>query len=294
MVTAILPSLAALTVVEVGSSRVSRRSSSASSSNAVTSLTPDNHNVVSDGKSGKISTPEPSSRLAGVVGLATGVGALLALLIFLRMPAIFQNRGATPAQALKRSYYVVGIYAVCVSFVCFLGLRYLRGEKEKGWRYAFIKFDRRRHSAHSGADLSLASLKMSFKSRSLGLAYLGGLVARASSVAISTFIPLFVNTFYISSGICDATAHDPEYIKVHCREAYVLAAKLTGVSQTAALVFAMAFGFAARSFRGSKFLLIPAALIGCLGYVALAIVNDPSGTPLIFIIMIMLGIRYVS
>lgn len=121
------------------------------------------------------------------------------------------------------------------------------------------------------------------------------------SVAISLFIPLFVNAHYISSGLCDEIGHNPQDLKTSCREAYVLAAELTGVSQLVALLFAPVFGFLAERFRrfNVPLLTAAAALTGIGGYIGLAFlaspqVKGPHGTPWIFVIMALLGISQIG
>ena len=238
------------------------------------------------------------TRLAGAIGLATGSGALVALLLFLRLPFDIEERGVSPSQALRYSYYIVGVVAITLSPTCFFGLRHLRGEDGKGWTKLFggrvegTTVSRKSHKL-------LVAVKLGFKNRSLGLAYLGGLVARASSVGISTFIPLFVNNYYVSSGLCDGNGRDSRNPKEYCRGAYVLSAQLTGISQSAALVFALVFGFSADRWRGSNGALTLAALVGLVGYVALGLLNSPrtsgqDGNPFVFFIMIMLGFSQIG
>ena len=108
-----------------------------------------------------------------------------------------------------------------------------------------------------------------------------------------------MNAHYISSGLCDEIGHNPQDLKTHCREAYVLAAELTGVSQLVALLFAPVFGFLADRFRFNVPLLTAAALTGICGYVGLAFlaspqVKGPRGTHWIFVIMGLLGISQIG
>lgn len=75
------------------------------------------------------------SALAGYVGLFTGCGALVALSVFLPLPARFGRlEGVTMAQAVTYSFYVVGVIALWVAGFVAFGLRNLRGEEGKGWR----------------------------------------------------------------------------------------------------------------------------------------------------------------
>ena len=75
------------------------------------------------------------SALAGYVGLFTGCGALVALSLFLPLPAQFGHiEGVTLGDAVKYSFYVVGTISFLVAIFVFFGLRGLRGEEGKGWR----------------------------------------------------------------------------------------------------------------------------------------------------------------
>ena len=74
------------------------------------------------------------SALAGYVGLFTGCGALVALSLFLPLPARFgEVDGVGTGDAVRYSYYVVAVIALCVGIFVFIGLRGLRGEEGKGW-----------------------------------------------------------------------------------------------------------------------------------------------------------------
>ena len=108
-----------------------------------------------------------------------------------------------------------------------------------------------------------------------------------------------MNAYYISTGQCDETERNTHEIKTHCREAYVLAAELTGVSQLVALLFAPVFGLLADKYRRFNVLLLTAALAGLLGYVGLGLLASPQakgahGTPWIFLIMALLGISQIG
>ena len=248
-------------------------------------------------------TEESPTRLAGIVGLFTGCGALIALAIFLRLPELIQRTGTQPGQALADSYYIVGALSLALSIICLIGLRHLRGEDGKGWS-ALMYGKKEDVSSHAGGRLSALwsftdSIMLGFKSPLLGLGYLGGFVARASSVGISLFIPLYVNAYYISSGRCDESGRNPEDIKDHCRDAYALAAELTGVSQLVALLCAPVFGFLADRYRRYNAPLLVAALVGMLGYVLLASLDSPmisgeEGSPWVFVIMAFLGISQIG
>ncbi|RAO72660.1 uncharacterized protein BHQ10_008672 [Talaromyces amestolkiae] len=164
--------------------------------------------------------PEPtptssSSRLAGFVGLFAGCGALISLVVFLPLPAYFERSGSSPAHAIRQSFYVVASVALLVAIVCFFGLQNLPGEEEKHlqslWQipYTNEEYPGYRPSTVTsyGKDLFHA-FKLGFRHPDVCLGYVGGIVARASSVAISLFIPLIVNYYYRRLGLCQRTDRD--------------------------------------------------------------------------------------
>ncbi|KAI2612833.1 uncharacterized protein GGS25DRAFT_529373 [Hypoxylon fragiforme] len=285
-----------------------------------------------EGRSGR------PSALAGYVGLFTGCGALVALVLFLPLPAQFSKKdGVTPAEAITHSFYVVGSVALVVAIFVFFGLRGLKGEEGKGWRMllglrlpldARIAYDHNADAASSSSSsqqtatgrtqggplpyhrLLLSSLRLGATDPHIALGYLGGFVARASTVAISLFIPLYINAFFIGNGFCRGSPNDPSpELKKECRAAYVLASILTGVAQLAALLCAPLFGYiSSRTQRGRgrgigvDKPLVVAALFGVAGYLAFPHlaspeyhdVNGRGGSPAVFLIMVLIGISQIG
>ena len=232
-------------------------------------------------------TRSASSKIAGYVGMCAGCGALLALLGFLPLPARFQKVGTSPAKALQYSYYVVAAVALLVAFVCFVGLSRLR----VGHKLTQQSLNSSKHSDGSNASKFVTSVASSVKqlgtaftlgihNPEVALGYVGGFVARASSVGVSLFVPLLVNAAFTSSGQCPNDSSDipgglPD-IKRRCPQAYVVAAELTGVSQLTALLCAPAFGYVSASI-GTNSPLIFASVAGILGYPIFATQFRPTG-----------------
>lgn len=246
------------------------------------------------------------NRLAGLVGVFAGCGALLALGVFLPLPSQFQKHGVSPKAALKDAYYIVGLIALVVSLVCFIGLRNLRGEQQKGLHALWNPRDKSDEGAHKPwsepqlpyGRLFAESIRVAGRHPDICLGYIGGFVARASSVGLSLFIPLFVNNYFITSGLCKFD--DETQVKSQCREAYVLAAKLTGVSQLIALVMAPAFGYFSDKIRFYQVPLLVAAASGMVGYAAFAFMignPDPSregGTSWVYLLVSLLGVAQIG
>lgn len=240
--------------------------------------------------------------LAGVVGVFTGCGALVALGLFLRLPTTFRGYAIGAGQALADAYYVVGAVALLVALCCSFGLRKLKGDEGRSWRAAFPRKPAEGESpgftkAISYRRMLLDSLKLGLQNDLIGLGYLGAFVARASSVGITLFIPLYVNNYFITSGICKTD--ELADAKEQCHEAYVLAAELTGTSQLVALLCAPLFGYLADKYRRFHLPLLVAALCGIAGYAGFAALKSPEpqgnfGSPTVFVIVALLGISQIG
>ncbi|KAI9825433.1 MAG: hypothetical protein M1832_001163 [Thelocarpon impressellum] len=313
MVTAILPSMTAAAPAKPPSppqppEDLEVPSSAAPSVSSELTITPARHaranaHIPSKPLS-RITQSTSPSRLAGLVGVFTGCGALVALTVFLPLPARFSKlKGVSAAQALADSYYVVGAVALVMSTCCLLGLRNLNGEEGKGWKTLGGKSADASQSPDAKPPyrkLFWDAVVLGFTDADIGMSYLGGFVARASSVGISLFIPLFVHAYFIRSGLCsgDPTNHTEE-MKRECRRAYVLAAELGGTTQLTALVFAPLVGYLSDRSRRHNLPLLLGGLIGALAYTAFGLLRSPEpgsargGSPLVFVLAALLGISQI-
>ncbi|OWP00751.1 MFS transporter [Marssonina coronariae] len=333
MVTAILPSMtggnqdhkyANENNIASPTDRPNVRSSISASLNSEATITPATyHNRLrpvpaneTEGPNKNTSSSPP--RLAGLVGVFTGCGALVSLTVFLPLPSLFSHKeGITQGQAVADSFYVVGGISLLVSCLCFFGLRGLHGEEGKGWGlllgrapssvYQPLASDENHRATRvpflSYWRLLLDSTALGFEDAQIGLGYLGGFVARASSVGISLFIPLYVNAYFIRNGFCQGSPKDPSpELKKECRAAYVLAAELTGVSQLIALLCAPLFGYLSDRYRRFNIPLLSASVLGIAGYTAFANLESPEptdikgrgGSPMVFLIVSLIGISQIG
>ncbi|KAF9699083.1 hypothetical protein EKO04_003071 [Ascochyta lentis] len=317
MVTAILPTMTVVRQVEPDPRSPTLRRVASGSRHAVAAsisseltITPDRFRSTSQepnaGVAAKKNTGASTSQLAGLVGMFTGCGALVALLVFLPLPTRFQQAGENPAAAVAAAFYVVGAIAILVAIGCFFGLRQLPGEEEKGWRRLTGKDEPKGAETYHARELILSypflfleSVRLGFKSPLIGLGYVGGFVARASSVAISLFIPLFTNHYFLQTGECVVDPSNPSDIKHACPQAYKLAAMLTGISQLIALLCAPVFGYLSGKYPKYNVPLLLAAASGIAGYAMFGSLVSPDyksedGTGAIFIIVALLGISQIG
>ncbi|KAK3905091.1 hypothetical protein C8A05DRAFT_41913 [Staphylotrichum tortipilum] len=257
------------------------------------------------------------SVLAGYVGLFTGCGALVALSLFLPLPARFGRiEGVTLADAVKYSYYVVGLVSFLVAIFVSFGLRGLKGEEGKGWRMLLTWKGSTPDDASESAlapkttvlpywHLLRTSIRLGFTDSEIALGYLGGFVARASTVAISLFLPLFVNTFFFRNGFCQGSPHDPSpELKKECRQAYVLASILTGVAQLVGLLCAPLFGYLSsrRHNNSINYPIVASTVLGIVGYLAFPRLRSPEfrdvdgrgGGPAVFFLAALMGASQIG
>lgn len=351
MVTAILPSLTndehAAKEAENALPKIARnpRLSAAFSVESEITITPERYtrslSQERDGQSGHsdnaVEDSKKPSALAGYVGLFTGCGALVALTLFLPLPAKFgEIDGVTPGEAVSYSFYVVGAVSLAVSIFVFVGLRNLKGEEGKGWRVLIGRKswyqeqveqledpEDERKKASLGLNMLTSeianraaaqklipylhlmkdSVLLAFTDSRIGLGYLGGFVARASTVAISLFIPLYINTYFISNGFCHGSPHDPSpELKKECRSAYVLSSILTGVAQLMGLIAAPFFGYLSGRVGRVNYPVIVATVFGIVGYLILPQLTSPEiknvdgrgGSPAIFAVVTLIGISQIG
>lgn len=257
-------------------------------------------------------------RLAGLVGFFTGCGALIALVIFLPLPAQFSKiKGVTQRNALDSSFYVVGATSIVVACVCYFGLKKLSGEENKGWylllgQISSSNENETSHGQQNGKEITQYlpywrllhdSLMLGCQDIDIGLGYAGGFVARASSIGISLFIPTYVNAFYYHHGFCNISPNDPSSkLKKECRMAYVLASELTGISQFCALISAPIFGYLSDRYRRFNLPIIIASLFGIIGYIGFALLESPEptnidnrgGGPMVFLFVSLIGISQIG
>lgn len=248
--------------------------------------------------------------LAGYVGLFTGCGALVSLVCFLPLPAQFNKiEGVDLGEAVMYAYYTVGAIAIVVAAFVYIGLRKLKGEDGKSLRgfLGLKKYETSSNGANEDGtgpkpkpkflpykQLLKDAVRLGFSDSQIALGYLGGFVARASTVAISAFIPLFINQFYHHKAV--------ENGKSPGRQAYVLASILTGVAQLLALFCAPIFGYMSARRGRYNIPIIVATSLGIIGYIAFPNLPTPEykdiqgrgGSPSVFLIVALIGISQIG
>ncbi|KAG0234684.1 hypothetical protein BGW42_006304 [Actinomortierella wolfii] len=240
-------------------------------------------------------------KISGVVGLFTGVGALIAVFGFLPMPSRFAVGDVTLEQGLKRTFLIVGVVALVVGVFLFFTLH---KDRSKG----FMKWIKSKKQSRKQDDLDMSeqqSQKYSFlallkegilagKDRRISLAYLAGMLARADSIIVSLFISLWINQHYIDSHLCALTDADEisQVVKETCREAYTWTSVVTGVSQVCALVGAPIFGYLADKIH-CALLVVVSCILGVVAFIGFAVLQD-ARNKIVFLFAVLTGLAQIG
>ena len=229
-----------------------------------------------------------NGKIAGLAGFCTGVGALIAVTVFLPLPRLFIRYGYKMKEAVQNAFYIVGSFAFLISLFMFIGLK---RDSSKGFKTLFKRGDQ-------GSGKTYFKLMgegfLAAKDPRIALAYIGGFVARADSIVVSLFIPTIVSHYFVEKGLCTVDPHAPaEEIKEGCRQAYSLAAALTGSSQLVALLSAPIVGWSCDRFD-RRWILVVTGLIGILGFGGLGAVSDYPRGAAAFIFAMLSGLGQIS
>lgn len=152
-----------------------------------------------------------NGKIAGLAGFCTGLGALIAVVVFLPLPRLFISYGFELKKAVQASFYVVGSVAIILSILMFFGLK---KDNTKRFKSLFRKADDPRGKGYFKL---MGEGFLAARDLRIALAYIGGLVARADSIVISLFIPTVVSHYFVERGLCTVDPHAPaeEVKEVH-------------------------------------------------------------------------------
>lgn len=238
-----------------------------------------------------------SAKLSGIIGFSSGLGALFAVFGLLRLPPLIVNRFPTLSprdalkEAVKTSFYITSILALLVGLSLIVGLR------RRNERYSLIPKNRLTSTRTSWWS-SLRPLGYGFdlclEEPFLVVAYAAGFSARATTIAVSAFIPVLVNQYFIASGQCqlDRPNIPSDEVKKGCHAAFALASALTGTVQLSALLLAPLVGWLA-SHRSQPALLAFSNAVGAIGFLTMGLLPTPRHW-LMWPICVALGVAQIS
>ncbi|KAL7748900.1 hypothetical protein RI367_005814 [Sorochytrium milnesiophthora] len=243
-------------------------------------------------------------RISGLVGLMSGVGALLAVGILLPLPVSLETKQGIPlGQGVRQTFFISGGIALAVAVVVWFGLSRRFGVQVPPVDHAAGASAPALHTVRRRAnfvELTKAGVYAARDWRVL-VAYVAGFAARGNTIIITTFLPLWINQYYISNGLCQVTGLDPDdsnAIKQSCRAAFRVSSILGGVTQVYALIGAPIWGIltdrfggrqaGARRVRGtfSTLPIMVSCVIAFVGYLLIFFVEDPRQSAMYFVLLL--------
>ncbi|MCX6053651.1 MAG: MFS transporter [Chloroflexi bacterium] len=151
----------------------------------------------------------------GIVAAAGGIGALLTVFLFLRLPSIFQNAGFSAANAGRYTFWIVALFGILAMSIVGFGLmgKTLRQSQEK----------------RSVLLIAQEALRAARDPR-ISLAYATNFVSSSAISVVGTFFTLWIVTYGTTqAGLTSAAA-------------LARAGMIIGISQLSTLIAAPIFG----------------------------------------------------
>mgnify|MGYP001584419806 CR=1 FL=1 len=190
-------------------------------------------------------------KAAGLQGVMNGLGAVVAVFLLLRLPAMFQREGATAVEAGTNAYYIVAGLSVIAGVLMVFGLKSGRPRAAEEARQSF-------------RELASAGYRAALSDSRIALAYGASFIARGNLAIVGTFLALW------------ATNYGTTVAGLTRSEALAKAGMLVGMAQGIALMSAPLFGILADKLDRVRALAVALAISG-LGYGSTYFVHDPFG-----------------
>ncbi len=204
-------------------------------------------------------------RATGLMGFCNGVGALITVMLILRLPKMFQDAGQTPIEAGFTTYWIIGGLTLFTGILMWLGLqdREVRQEERQQPLLAQIR------------EGLLAA-----RDRGVALAYGASFVARGNLAIVGTFFTLWLANYgTLEMGLGRA-------------EAMARAGMVIAIAQTSALVSAPLFGLLTDRINRVSALNLT-LLLAFLGYGGTWLVDNPFGAGMI-VCAVLIGMSEVG
>jgi MFS family permease len=192
-------------------------------------------------------------KAAGMLGFFNGVGALITVMVLLRLPAIFQGQGQSPVEAGTSTYQIIAVMTLLTAILMWFGLS--RRESRK--------------LAHGGNILKLGwEGLLAGREPGIALAYAASFVARGNLAIVGTFFTLWLANYgTIELGMSRA-------------DALAKAGGIIAITQSMALVSAPFFGILTDRIDRISALNLT-LLLAFLGYGGTVLVENPFGIGMI-------------
>lgn len=256
------------------------------------------------------------SKLAGLLGVSTGLGACFGAFFLNRLPTFFTRKklhsnqpnvtdSVTSAGTIYISFWITAVLLLAGAFVSGFGvgkppLEESEKEQEESKDLELLAEKQKKPKTCPVVGETTASLNSSTKCwwkrivfgfkaikthPTLLAAYLGGFVARGDSIILSVFLPPWIASFYAKNNLCPIDSESPLsdaalYI-TKCPEAKKLVSTLAGISNLSALLAAPLVGNFADRLGPLRALALP-ALLGACAYGGMLLIGDPRSKIVLF------------
>ncbi|CAK9083494.1 AP-2 complex subunit mu (Clathrin assembly protein complex 2 mu medium chain) (Clathrin coat assembly protein AP50) (Clathrin coat-associated protein AP50) (Clathrin-adaptor medium chain Apm2) (Mu2-adaptin) (Plasma membrane adaptor AP-2 50 kDa protein) [Durusdinium trenchii] len=242
-----------------------------------------------------IVAPPSLGIVAGILGLASGIGALFAVFVLV---------GVLPVSlCIENTYYFVGSLALGLGLVAFLALPTKAQTLANFDKHHQEEHPDRRHPFTRSLEIVKQSFQLLLQRPSLASSYVAGFCARAGSVVVSAYITLWVVRYYRDNDICnetneqDLTSCRESLVDLEeslCASAFRVASRISGLAQVSALIFALVCGYiSTRPGVDIQKCLFFAALFGVAAYGAVPAFPDPLDRK-VYIIAILWGAAEIA
>jgi len=184
----------------------------------------------------------------GMVSMSSGVGALLTVFIFLKLPSIFVNAGLDPQKAALYTYWVVTVIAILAMVIVYKGLAGKTRTQAEQKRGIF--------------QIVREALTAAKANPCISLAYGVTLAATGAITVVGTFFTLWITTYGTTSGGLTSS------------EALARAGMIMGITQMVGLIASPLFGILADKINRVLAVVLTAGLT-TLVYALTLFISDP-------------------
>lgn len=210
-------------------------------------------------------TNSSRGKATGYLGIMNGLGAMVAALFLLKLPALFQGMGMEAPQAALATYGTMAAITMVIAVFMALGLR--RGVNHTGGHEPSLRQQLREGLAEGRRPI-------------IALAYASSFVARGNLAVVGTFFTLW------------ASVYGTTELGLSAAEAVSKGGVILAVSYTASLLSAPLFGIMSDRWDRVTALAV-SLLVGAIGYGGTFLLDDPFGVSTI-ICLILIGMAEVG
>lgn len=192
-------------------------------------------------------------KATGMLGFFNGIGALITVLVLLRLPALFQQQGQSPVEAGQSTYLIIAVITLFTAILMWFGL----------------SKNEQKHGDHSGKMLrQIRDGFLAAKDPGIALAYGASFVARGNLAIVGTFFTLWLANYgTVELGMSRA-------------EAMVKAGGIIAITQSVALFSAPIFGVLCDRINRVSALNLT-LLLAVIGYGGTIFIDNPFGAGMI-------------